>query len=135
VLSLEDAEDLAAGLGLGFVVDDVEADGLAEGTALTDSDNVADLDLEGGGDVGGDVGVALLETVVLLHVVEVVAADDQGTVHLGADDDTLDDGTTDGDVASEGALVVNVLTLDGRARGLEAKTDVLVVTANGLLLG
>lgn len=51
-------------------------------------------------------------------------------------DGALHDATTDADVASEGALLVNVVTRDGLKGGLEAETDVLVV-AKGLaaLLG
>ena len=48
----------------------------------------------------------LLVTVVLGDVVQVLAADDQGTVHLGGDDGTGQDTATDGDETSEGALLV-----------------------------
>lgn len=44
-----------------------------------------------------DVLVALLVTVVLLDVVKVVTAHDDGTVHLGGDDEALKDAATDGD--------------------------------------
>ena len=73
---------------LNFLADDVEADGLGDGAALADSDNITDADAESGGAVGGDGLVALLKTVVLLDVVEVVAADDDGVLHLGGDHDT-----------------------------------------------
>tara|TARA_R110002003_G_scaffold172_3_gene14104 strand:+ start:3531 stop:3944 length:414 start_codon:yes stop_codon:yes gene_type:complete len=56
---------------------DVEADGLGEGPALADDDLVTGLDTEGGGDVCGEVLVALLVTGVLGDKVEVFAADDQ----------------------------------------------------------
>lgn len=58
--------------------ENVEADSLGEGSALTDDDLVTGLDTESGRDVGGEVLVALLVTGVLGDEVEVLAADDQG---------------------------------------------------------
>lgn len=52
------------------------------------------------------VVVPLLVTVVLGDVVQVLAADDQGTVHLGGDDGTGQDTAADGDETGEGALLV-----------------------------
>lgn len=48
----------------------------------------------------------LLVTRVLGDEVEVLAADDQGTVHLGGDDGAGEDTATDGDETGEGALLV-----------------------------
>ena len=53
-----------------------------------------------------EVLVALLVTGVLGDEVEVLAADDEGTVHLGRDDGTGEDTATNGDETSEGALLV-----------------------------
>ena len=103
--------------------DDVEPDRLGEGTALSDGDDVTVLDVEGGRAVSGNVLVTLLETTVLGDVVQVVPADDDGALHLGGDDDALEDAATDGDVAGEGALLVDVVALDGGCGGLDAKTD------------
>lgn len=50
--------------------------------------------------------MALLVSVVLGDVVEVVTTDDEGTVHLGRDDLSGQDTSTDGDESSEGALLV-----------------------------
>lgn len=44
--------------------------------ALSNDDGIAEVELEGRGDVGRHVLVALLVTVVLLDVVKVIAADD-----------------------------------------------------------
>lgn len=38
---------------LGGDLEDVEVDSLAKGSALSDEDDVSDLDAEGGGEVGG----------------------------------------------------------------------------------
>lgn len=82
----EDLSDVAFNV-LDLLADDVEADGLGEGTALADGHNIADADAEGRRAVGSDGPVALLKTVVLLDEVEVVAADDNRVLHLGGDDD------------------------------------------------
>lgn len=102
--------------------------------ALADGGNVTLLGNEGRGDVGGDVLVALLVTTVLLDVLEVVTADDDGALHLGGDDETLDDAATDGHVASEGALLVNVLAGDGGLRDLEGEADVLHIAGTLLAI-
>lgn len=70
--------------------------------------------------------MALLVTVVLGDEVEVLATDDDGALHLGGDDLTSEDAATDGDITSEGALLVDVVALNGLLGGLEAKTDLLV---------
>lgn len=79
---------------------------LAQRSALANSDLVTLLDTEGGGDVGGQVLVSLLVSGVLGDEVEVLAADDEGTVHLGRHDGAGQDTTADGDEAGEGALLV-----------------------------
>ena len=56
----------------------------------------------------GNVLVSLLETIVLAHVVQVVAADDNGACHLGLDDNAGEDAAADRDVASEWTFLVNV---------------------------
>lgn len=79
---------------------------LAEGSALANGDLVTLLDTESGGNVGGEVLVALLVTGVLGDVVKVFSADDEGAVHLGGNDGAGKDTTADRDLAGEGALLV-----------------------------
>lgn len=86
--------------------EDVESDGLGERSALTDGDGVTFLDTECGADVCGEVLVSLLVSGVLGDEVEVLSADDDGTVHLGGDDLAGQDTATDGDETGEGALLV-----------------------------
>lgn len=50
--------------------------------------------------------MSLLVTGVLGNEVEVLAADDDGTVHLGGDNGAGQDTATNGDETSEGALLV-----------------------------
>lgn len=81
--------DVGGGDDLRLDLEDVEADGLGERAALADGDDVAVLQRDKRGRaVGRGVAVALLETVVLAHVVEVVAADDDRPLHLCGHADT-----------------------------------------------
>jgi len=53
-------------------------------------------------------------------------------VHLGGDDGSSQDTTTDGDETSEWALLVNIGTLNGSLRGAKAQSNVLVPTSSSL---
>ena len=123
---LENTEGLLSGLGaLGLVSDDVETNSLGKRTALSNGDDVSILDTEGGGAVSGNVLVPLLKTTVLSDVVEVVPTDDNGSLHLGGDNLSLQDSASDGNITGEGALLVNITTLNGGIGGLDAKTNIL----------
>ena len=101
-------EGLAA-LGTGRNnLEGVEADSLGERAALAHNHGVTLLDAEARGDVRREVSVALLVALVLLNVVQVIHADDDGALHLGGLDDARQDAAADGHVAGEGALLVDV---------------------------
>ena len=69
--------------------DDVESDSLGEGSALTDGHDITDSGTgEGGRQMSGHVVVSLLESVVLLDVMKVISAEDDGSSHLVGEDDT-----------------------------------------------
>lgn len=110
-------------------------DGLGKGPALADDDDVSFLDSEGGGAVHGDVSVPLFVTIVFGDVVEVITPYDDGPLHLGGDGNSLEDLSPDGDVAGEGALLVNIAGFNGFLGGLEAQSNILEVsnTGGGLL--
>jgi len=76
--------------------------------------------------MSGDVLMALLVTVVLGDVVEVVSPDNKSSMHLGGDDGAGQDTATDGDETSERTLLVNVRTVDCSVGGLEAQSNILV---------
>ena len=105
--------------------DNIELDSLGQGAALSNGHNISLLNSEGRCAVGVDVLVTLLETTVLLDVVEVVATDDDGALHLGGDDESLQDLASDGNVTGEGALLVDVVALDRGIGGLDTKADIL----------
>lgn len=69
--------------------------------------------------------MSLLVSVVFWNKVEVVSSDDDGSVHLGGNNSTGHDLTSDGNVTNERTLLVDVVTLDGFLRGLESQTDFL----------
>ena len=94
----------------------VELHCLGEGSAFADNSDIAWLNVsKAWRQVTRHVLVTLLETlletVVLLHVMQVVPPDDNGPVHLEFDDNSGEDSATDGHIAGEGALLVNVGTL------------------------
>lgn len=59
------------------------------------------------------VAMSLLKTVVFFDVVKVVTADDDGPLHLHFLDNSSKDSTTDGYIASEWALLVDVGAFNG----------------------
>lgn len=84
-------EGLLAGVGflLGVNLDNVEADGLGKRSALANGHDVTLLNTgESGRAVSGDVLVSLLESVVLLDVMKVVSSDNDGSLHLGRNNDS-----------------------------------------------
>jgi hypothetical protein len=117
--------------------DNIESDGLSNWSALADGDDITGSDSwESWRDMGWEVVMSLLEPVVLLDVMEVISSEDNGSVHLVGENNTLKDSTTDGDVGGEWALVVNIVALNGSLWGLEAKADLLVESWSlGGLLG
>lgn len=97
--------------------------------ALTNGSDITFLDRECWRNVSWNVAMTFFETTVLLHVVKIITADDDGAVHLGRDDNTLKDATTDGYIRGERALLVDVSSFDCSLWGFETKTNVLVETS------
>lgn len=131
---LEESELLLGGTEDLVLLDleNVESHGLGQGSALTRSHDISFLNIEARGAVHGGVLVTLLETIVLLDVVQVVATDDDSSSHLSGHNHTSEDSTTDRNISSEGALLVDVGSVDGFLGCGETKTNVLPPTL-GLL--
>ena len=110
---------------------DIEADSLAEGSAFTNHNNVSFLDGEGWWAVNWYVSVSLFVSVVLGHVVEVISSDDDGSLHLSWDADTLENSSSDWNVAGEWAFLIDVGRFDGLLGGSESESDVLEVSDSG----
>ena len=98
----------------------VETDGLAERSAFTDNNDVTFLDSESWWAVDWDVSVSFFVSIVFGNVMKVISSDDDGSLHFGWDADTLEDSSSDGDVAGEGAFLINVGGFDGFLGGSEA---------------
>ena len=79
---------------------------LAQWSALSNSDLITLFDTESWADVSSKVGVSLLITGVFWDEMEVLSADDEGSVHLGGNNSTGQDTATDRDITSEWALLV-----------------------------
>ena len=75
----------------------------------------------------------LLLPSVLLDVTQVVTADNDRALHLRGDHQTLQNGTTNGHSGSEGALLIDVLSVNGSLRGLDVQTHIGVPTLVSLL--
>lgn len=111
------------------MLNNIESDSLGKRSALADGDNITLTNVsEGRGAVDGHVSVFLSETTVLGKVLEVISSDDKGSLHLVGDDHGLQNSTTDRHITSEWALLVHVVSFDGKLGGLETKTDTLVVS-------
>jgi len=78
--------------------------------------------------------MSLFESIVFSDQVKVISSDDDGSSHLCSYDNTLDDSSSDADIASEWALLINISTFNGVSGSLEAQTNVSEVsqTLSGL---
>lgn len=125
--------ELLLGLGVGSNLQDVESNSLGDRSTLTNGNNVTDFNTESWGNVNWNVLVSLFVSVVLWNVVQVVSSDDNGTVHLGGDNDTSQNLTTDRNQTGERTLLVNVRTFNSGLWGLETQTSVLIPSLSSLV--
>ena len=109
-----------------MVLQNVESDSLRQGSALSNGDSVSLLDEKGGRAMRRGVAVTLLVTVVLLDVVQRVAAHNHRLVHLVGHNASAQNAAANGNTSGPRALLVNVLSRHGQLGRLEAQTNVLV---------
>ena len=107
---------------------DVETDCLAQRSAFTDHNDITFLNCESWWTVNWDISVSLFVSVVLGNVVEVISSDDYGSLHLGGNADTLQDSASDGNVAGEGAFLIDVGWFNGLFGSSESESDVFEVS-------
>ena len=105
--------------------DNIEQDSLGQRTALSNGHNITLLHAEAGAAMRMNILVTLLETTVLLDVMKVVPPDNNRALHLGRDDKSLKDLSTNGDIASEWTLLVDIISLDGGIGGLDTQSNIL----------
>jgi len=73
-----------------------------------------------------DISVSLFVSVVFGNVMQIIAPDHNGSLHLGGDADALEDLASDRDVASEGAFLIYIFGFDSLLRSFESQSDILV---------
>ena len=106
--------------------ENVVSNGLGDWSALSDGEDISDSDsLETWGKMGRKVVMSLLESVILLDVMEVISSEGNSTGHLSAKNDTFENSTSDGSGGSEWALFVNISSLHGGNWGLETYNECL----------
>jgi len=106
-------------------LDNVESNGLGQRSALADGDDIAFTEEESRGAVCCDILVTLFVPLVLPNILQVATTDNNGALHLGRHNDTLQNASANRNIAGEWALFVDVGAFDSSLRGLEAETDVL----------
>lgn len=110
----------------GLDLQDVKSNGLRQWSTLTNGNNVTFLDSESWRNVSSKVLVSLFVSVVLWNVVQVFSSDDDSSVHLGRNNSTRQDLTSNRDSTNEWTLLVNVSTFNSSLWSLETQTDFLV---------
>jgi len=99
----------------------IEANSLAERTALSHGDNISNSAVtEARRAVHRHVLVTLLISTILRHEVQVVAANDNSALHLGLYNHTGQDSAADGNIAGPWTLLVDVRPFDSLTGSLEA---------------
>jgi len=101
----------------------VEPDSFGKRTAFAHGNNIPFLDGKGRRTVDGNVLVTLFETTVLGNVMKVITSDDNGTLHFGTEDQTLQNTSTNGNVSGKGTLLVDVIGFNGGGRCFNSQTD------------
>ena len=82
-----------------------------------------------------DVSMSLLVSVVFGNIMQVISSDDNGPLHFCGDTDSLEDLSSNGYVACEGAFLIDIVTFDGLFGCFESQSDVLEVSdSTGCLL-
>ncbi len=117
------------------MLQNVESHGLGKRTALADGDNITLTDIdEAWGAVHSHVGMSLFESSVLAHVLQIVSADDNSSLHLVRDHHALQDTAADRNVTGKGALLIDIGALNRLSGGLESQANVLEETHTLLTL-
>merc|ERR1719270_1033861 len=88
----------------------VEFHGLGKRSALSNGEDISNLDIsEAWRQMNRHVLVSLLESVVLLDIMEIITSHHHGSAHLHLGDHSGQNTSTDGNLASKGALFVLIL--------------------------
>ena len=119
---------------MGGYLQDIKMNSFCQRSALSNQDNVSFLNRESGGNMGWDVSVSFLISVVFRDIVKIISTHYNCTLHLGWNDNSLKDLSSDGDSWSEGAFLVNVVWFNSLFGSSEIETNLLVVSNTWLSL-
>ena len=75
--------------------------------------------------------MSLFISVVFWNVVEIISSDDNGSLHFGWNADTLEDFSSNWDVAGEWAFFIDVSGFDSFLWSSESKSDVFEISDSG----
>ena len=104
----------------------VVSNSLGDWSALSDGKDISNSDsLESWGKMSGKIVMSLLESVILLDVMEVISSEGNSTGHLSAKNDTFENSTSDANGGGEWALFIDVSSLDGGLWGFETYIECL----------
>ena len=99
---------------------------------MTNSDSVANFDMvKSGSAVSSDCSMSLLISVILFDEMDIVSSNNNGVLHLCGNHNTLEDLSSNANIACERALFIYISSTNGLLRSFETKTNVLVVSNAG----
>lgn len=128
-MSLEKRESFLTSALSFLELDDVESDRLGEGSALANCNGVANLDvIESRRTVNSNSSMSLLISVILLDEMNIVSSYDNRVLHFSRNHNSLENFSSNANVASEWALFVDIGSIDCLFGCSEAKTNVLIVS-------
>jgi hypothetical protein len=68
----------------------------------------------------GNVFMSFFTSLILSNVIKIISSHNNSSVHLGGDDHSLDNSSSDGNVACERALLVYEMTANGVSGSVQA---------------
>ena len=113
---------------VGNNLQNIESNSLGNGSALSSNNNISFSYVESGRDVNGDISVTLFISVVFGCEMHIISTDNNSSVHFGRNHESLDDSSSNGNVAGERAFLIDIMTFAGFFGGLESQTDVFPVS-------
>lgn len=106
----------------------IKSDCFRERSALADSDDISFLDSETRGNMSSNVLMSFLVSVVLFDVVQIVSSDDYGVSHFSRNADSSQNSSSDLDISSKWALLVDICSFDGFFWCFKTQTNIFVVS-------
>ena len=111
--------------------------------ALANRNNISLLHVEARRTMSGNVAMSLLVTTaqnrherlpsVLLDITQVITAHNNSTLHLGGNDQSLQNRSTNSHIRGERTLLIDILSVNSSSRGLNSQANVSIPTLVSLL--